>query len=124
MNLHSGYPYSMIKHGLPFNYPRLEKSISTDVIIMGGGISGALTAYHLVNKGVDCVVIDRRTIGLGSTCSSTSLLQFQFSSTDYFGAATYCQAVENYWAHIFLQRRAHIRDSWPHIFCALGMAGI
>ncbi|MES2891709.1 MAG: FAD-dependent oxidoreductase, partial [Bacteroidota bacterium] len=80
MNLHSGYPYSMVKHGLPFDYPKLEKSISTDVIVMGGGISGALTAYYLVNAGVDCIVIDRRTIGLGSTCSSTSLLQYEIDN--------------------------------------------
>src|SRR5918993_5926427 len=80
MNLHSGYPYSMIRHGLPYDYPRLEQNITTEVIIMGGGISGALAAYYLVNAGVDCVLIDRRTIGLGSTCSSTSLLQYEIDT--------------------------------------------
>jgi len=77
MKLSSGYPYSLIKNGLPFSYPKLEKDIKTDVLILGGGISGALTAHYLVQEGIDCVLIDARTIGLGSTCASTSLLLYE-----------------------------------------------
>ncbi|MEO6733806.1 MAG: FAD-binding oxidoreductase [Ferruginibacter sp.] len=80
MNLLSGYPYWLVKDGLPFDYPKLEKSIGADVIIMGGGISGALVAYYLVNAGVNCLLIDGRTIGLGSTCGSTSLLQYEIDT--------------------------------------------
>lgn len=80
MNLVSGYPFWLIKDGLLFNYPALEDSITTDVLIMGGGISGALTAYYLVNAGIDCVIADSRTIGLGSTCASTSLLQYEIDT--------------------------------------------
>jgi glycine/D-amino acid oxidase-like deaminating enzyme len=77
MNLTTGYPYSLISHGLPASYPKLEKGLKTDVVIIGGGISGALTAYYLVNAGIECVLVDARTIGLGSTCASTSLLQYE-----------------------------------------------
>lgn len=77
MNLTTGYPYWLINSGLPAHYPKLEQSIKTDVLIIGGGISGALTAYHLINAGIQCVVVDARTIGLGSTCASTSLLQYE-----------------------------------------------
>lgn len=77
MNLKSGFPYSLIKNGLPYNYPKLEQNISTPVVIMGGGISGALTAYHLIQSGIECVMVDARTVGLGSTCASTSLLQYE-----------------------------------------------
>ena len=77
MNLTTGYPYWLINSGLPNAYPKLEKSIKTDVVIIGGGISGALTAYYLINAGIDCMVVDARTIGLGSTCASTSLLQYE-----------------------------------------------
>jgi glycine/D-amino acid oxidase-like deaminating enzyme len=77
MNLVSGYPFWLIKDGLPYNYPALQNSIHTDVLIIGGGISGALAAYHLTNADVGCVVVDSRTIGLGSTCASTSLLQYE-----------------------------------------------
>ena len=47
------------------------------VAIIGGGISGALTAYYLTKSGIECMVVDSRTIGLGSTCASTSLLQYE-----------------------------------------------
>jgi glycine/D-amino acid oxidase-like deaminating enzyme len=77
MNLTTGYPYWLINSGLPANYPKLEQSIKTNVAIIGGGISGALTAYYLVNAGLSCIVVDARTIGLGSTCASTSLLQYE-----------------------------------------------
>jgi len=80
MKLSSGYPYSLIKNGLPYSYPKLEKDISTDVLILGGGISGALTAHYLVQEGIDCTLIDARTIGLGSTCASTSLLQYEIDT--------------------------------------------
>ncbi len=80
MNLHSSYPFWLAKNGLPFDYPKVEESTSADVVIMGGGISGALVAYHLINAGVNCMLIDARTIGLGSTCASTSLLQYEIDT--------------------------------------------
>lgn len=77
MKLSSGLPFSLLRYGLPYNYPKLESAITTDVVIIGGGISGALCAYHLIEAGVDCAVVDKRTIGLGSTAASTSLLQYE-----------------------------------------------
>jgi glycine/D-amino acid oxidase-like deaminating enzyme len=77
MTLNSGLPFSLIRYGLPFNYPKLEADISTEVVIIGGGVSGALSAFFLNEAGIDCVVVDKRTIGLGSTAASTSLLQYE-----------------------------------------------
>lgn len=80
MKLSSGYPYSFIKNGLLYSYPKLEKDIKTDVLVLGGGISGALTAHYLIQEGIDCTLIDARTIGLGSTCASTSLLLYEIDT--------------------------------------------
>jgi len=80
MNLQAGYPYSLIKHGLLFNYPKLNKNLETDVLVVGGGISGALVAWHLIKRGIGCVLADSRTIGLGSTCASTGLLQYEIDT--------------------------------------------
>lgn len=77
MDLKSGYPFWLIKSGLPYTYPKLDKNIQTDVVILGAGISGALVRYYLVNAGIKCITVDARTIGLGSTCASTSLLQYE-----------------------------------------------
>ena len=80
MNLKAGFPFSLVKNGLVTNYPKLGKNIRTDVIIMGGGISGALNAYYLIKNGFECTVVDARTIGLGSTCASSSLLQYEIDT--------------------------------------------
>jgi glycine/D-amino acid oxidase-like deaminating enzyme len=80
MKLSSGYPLSLIKNGLLFSYPKLERDIKTDVLVLGGGISGALVAHYLIREGIDCTLIDARTIGLGSTCASTSLLQYEIDT--------------------------------------------
>lgn len=77
MDLKSGYPYPLIKNGLLFEYPQLRRHEETQVAIVGGGISGALLAYFLTQAGISCIVLDARSIGLGSTCASTSLLQYE-----------------------------------------------
>lgn len=81
MNLRSGYPFWLIKNGLPYSYPKLTSSCITDVVVLGGGISGALAAYYLNEAGIKCIVADARTIGLGSTCASTSLLQYEIDTS-------------------------------------------
>ncbi len=80
MNLSSGYPFWLIRYGLPFDYPTLQADIETDVVIMGGGISGALMSFYLTEAGVSHIVVDGRTIGLGSTCASTALLQYEIDT--------------------------------------------
>lgn len=77
MDLSSGQPYWVVKSGLPYDYPKLEKDAKAEIVIMGGGISGALVCYYLTNAGIDCLLIDSRTIGLGSTSASTALLQYE-----------------------------------------------
>jgi glycine/D-amino acid oxidase-like deaminating enzyme len=77
MTLKAGYPFWLIKDGLPFTYPKLDHDIETEVAILGAGISGALVRYRLIQAGINCVTIDARTIGLGSTSASTSLLQYE-----------------------------------------------
>jgi len=80
MDLRSGLPYQLVKSGLVYDYPKLMHDVTTDVVIIGGGISGALMAFHLVEAGINCVVVDSRSIGLGSSCASTSLLQYEIDT--------------------------------------------
>jgi len=51
--------------------------LQTEVLIIGAGISGALMRYHLLEAGIACAIVDSRTVGLGSTCASTALLQYE-----------------------------------------------
>lgn len=80
MQLTGGYPFSLIKDGLIHSYPKLLQNSETNTVIIGGGISGALAAYYLINAGIECILVDGRTIGLGSTCASTSLLQYELDT--------------------------------------------
>jgi glycine/D-amino acid oxidase-like deaminating enzyme len=56
---------------------RLGADIRCDVVIVGGGITGALAAEHLTALGHEVVVIDREGEGFGSTAASTAMLQWE-----------------------------------------------
>jgi glycine/D-amino acid oxidase-like deaminating enzyme len=51
-----------------------------EIVIVGGGISGALTTLSLASDGHDVVVIDRRAPGEGSTIASTAMIQFEIDT--------------------------------------------
>ncbi|KRE11851.1 N-acetylglucosamine-1-phosphate uridyltransferase [Bosea sp. Root381] len=55
----------------------LDRDIRCDVVIVGGGITGALAAEHLTALGHDVVVVDREREGFGSTAASTAMLQWE-----------------------------------------------
>jgi glycine/D-amino acid oxidase-like deaminating enzyme len=77
VDLTSGFPLWPVNDGLIATYPRLSSDLRCDVAILGGGITGALVAHHLVAAGINAVVIDRRDIAWGSTAASTALLQYE-----------------------------------------------
>jgi glycine/D-amino acid oxidase-like deaminating enzyme len=52
-------------------------SLRTEVLIVGGGITGSLVAEHLSRRHHDVCVIDRECPGLGSTAASTAMLQWE-----------------------------------------------
>lgn len=77
MDLHSGLPYWIIKNSLLDYFHPLEDDLSTDVVIIGSGITGALMAHELCRAGIECCVIDKRSIATGSSAASTALLQYE-----------------------------------------------
>lgn len=58
----------------------LRKAISTEVLVVGAGISGALLADALTDAGHEVVVVDRRRPLSGSTTASTALLQYDIDT--------------------------------------------
>ena len=77
MDLHSGLPYWIIRNSLLDYFNPLEDDFSTDVAIIGSGITGALMAHELCRAGIGCCVIDKRSIATGSSAASTALLQYE-----------------------------------------------
>ncbi len=61
----------------PREYPRLDKDLETDVLIVGSGISGITTAYCLTQRGIKPVVIEAETLCSGTTGSTTGKLTIQ-----------------------------------------------
>ena len=55
-------------------YPALEEEISTDVVIIGGGITGVTLALNLAEQSVSAVLLEAQDLGCGSTGNSTGNL--------------------------------------------------
>ncbi len=80
MDLKSGYPFWAIKNGLMHAFSRLEDDLACEVVVVGGGITGALIANELAAHGHEVAVIEQRDIGWGSSAASTALLQYEIDT--------------------------------------------
>ena len=58
-------------------FPSLNSDIKTDVLIIGGGMAGILTAFTLKQNGVDCVIVEKERIASGTTCGTTAKITYQ-----------------------------------------------
>ena len=61
------------------NFPSLKTNTKTDVLIIGGGMAGLLTAYFLKEKGIDCIVAEKHKICSGVTGNTTAKITYQHS---------------------------------------------
>ncbi|HJY13627.1 MAG TPA: FAD-dependent oxidoreductase, partial [Flavobacterium sp.] len=77
MKLRSTETFWPLKSAMRYSYPSIDKDLNTEILIIGGGITGALIAYKLINEGKKVVLADRRDICNGSTAASTALLQYE-----------------------------------------------
>lgn len=77
MQLRSNEPFWLIKNGLLHTYPSLQHKVKCQVLVVGGGITGALMAHACMDAGYDTILIDKREIANGSTSATTSMLQYE-----------------------------------------------
>jgi glycine/D-amino acid oxidase-like deaminating enzyme/nitrite reductase/ring-hydroxylating ferredoxin subunit len=56
------------------NYPVLTSDLNTDIVIVGGGITGLTCALQLAEAGKNVIVLEAMKIGLGTTGNSTGNL--------------------------------------------------
>lgn len=83
MRVRSSETYWLLKNGLINTYPSLRRNEKCDILIVGGGITGALIAWQLASEGYDTILIDRNDVSLGSTSATTSLLQYEIDTPLY-----------------------------------------
>ena len=55
----------------------LNGNLTTDVLVIGGGIAGLLCAYQLTQAGVDCVLVEASRICGGTTRGTTAKITAQ-----------------------------------------------
>lgn len=100
MDLTSNEPFWLVKNGLIHFYPSLREDIKTEILIVGGGITGALMAHQCMEDGYRTTLIDRREIANGSTSATTSMLQYEIDLPLYKLIEVIGRegAEANYWA--------------------------
>lgn len=58
-------------------FKKLKNDLHTDIVVIGGGITGLLTAYKLNKLGKKVVVLEKERIGMGITKNTTAFITSQ-----------------------------------------------
>lgn len=77
MKLRSANAFWLLKNGLLNTYPSLRNDVECDVLVVGGGITGALIAFQLSSEGYNTALIDKDDVAFGSTAATTAMLQYE-----------------------------------------------
>lgn len=76
MEMHNGNLYWPITESEQIVLRKPIQKEQYDVLVIGAGMSGTLTAYTLYKDGVDFAVLDKGKVGAGSTAANTGLIQY------------------------------------------------
>ncbi len=60
-----------------YKYPKLTGERRTDVLVIGGGLAGLLTAYCLKQKGIEAVIAEKNQIASATTAHTTAKISAQ-----------------------------------------------
>jgi glycine/D-amino acid oxidase-like deaminating enzyme len=63
------------------SYPRLRGELQTDVVIVGGGLTGCACAVTFAAAGIKCVLVEADRVGGGSTAGSPGLVREDFDAS-------------------------------------------
>ena len=58
-------------------------SLTADVVIIGGGVTGASTAFHLTTRGVrDVLIVDKSFVASGGTGKSSACVRQHYTTAE------------------------------------------
>ncbi|MGL5378328.1 NAD(P)/FAD-dependent oxidoreductase [Clostridium sp.] len=80
-NYVKGRPYFTDINNIDKQYPYLTENIDTNVLIIGGGVTGAICSYYFSKENIKTVLIEKGRIAHLSTSVTTSLLQYELDDT-------------------------------------------
>ncbi len=72
--LRRGHPLWLDQRPPKRKYPAHRGTLDVDVVIIGGGITGAICAYLFADAGVRVALVESQLVARGSTAASTALL--------------------------------------------------
>lgn len=55
---------------------KLNQDIETDILIIGGGITGLTTAYKLINSGLKIALVEQNKVGSGISSKTTGKINY------------------------------------------------
>lgn len=55
-------------------YPKLNKNLKVDVVIIGGGMAGILNAYRLSKSGLKVALVEKKSLGTYATMDTTAFI--------------------------------------------------
>ncbi len=58
-------------------FEQLNRDINCDILVIGGGMAGILTAYYLMREGKNVVLVEGAQIGSGITANTTAVITAQ-----------------------------------------------
>ena len=64
------------KNNLNLNFKSLDNNITTDILIIGAGITGVTLAYNLINSKHSVTLLDAEKLGNGVTAKSTGKITY------------------------------------------------
>ena len=93
------------------HFPPLWGDVHTDVLIIGGGIAGLLCAHQLRSAGVDCALVEAKTICSGITQNTTAKLTSQHGLIYH----RLCKDFGPEAAGLYLEANEKALDSYRHL---------
>ena len=58
-------------------------SLSADVVVIGGGVNGVSTAFHLAKRGVQVTLLERTTLAFAPTCTKSGANRRRLPDSDH-----------------------------------------